>query len=118
MNKITMLGTGNGETLDFYCDAKIPLGDYVYEVLRPVKKFDGLDPDEAIVFRTFENEDGSIGYEIEEDDEVISEIEKVWLFMVGGLFSFTILTVTLTNPEDCGPLTVCVSVAALSLIFT
>ena len=77
-DNIVTLNGENGETLDFYCDAKIPLGDYVYEVLRPVKKFEGLDPDEAIVFRTFENEDGSIGYEIEEDDEVISEIEKVY----------------------------------------
>ena len=42
-DNIVTLNGENGETLDFYCDAKIPLGDYVYEVLRPVKKFEGLD---------------------------------------------------------------------------
>ena len=76
-NNIVTLNGENGKKLNFYIDAELEYDGYKYQILRPVDKFEGLDPDQAIVFRIEETNDGE-EYFIEENDDIISEIEEIY----------------------------------------
>ena len=76
-NNIVTLNGENGKKLNFYLDAELEYDGYKYQILRPVDKFEGLDPDQAIVFRIEETNDGD-EYFIEENDEIISIIEDIY----------------------------------------
>ncbi len=76
-NNIITLNGENGKKMNFIIDAELEYDGYKYQIMRPVDKFDDLDPDEAIVFRVEETEDGE-EYFIEENDEIISEIENIY----------------------------------------
>ena len=76
-NNIVTLNGENGKKLNFYIDAELEYDGYKYQILRPVDKFDDLDPDQAIVFRIEETNDGE-EYFIEENDDIISEIEEIY----------------------------------------
>ncbi len=67
----------NGKELTFELIADIAYLDYNYVILRPMKKYDDLDPDEAIVFRVEGTPDGDT-YIIEENDDIIDAIEEIY----------------------------------------
>ena len=76
-NNIITLNGENGKKMNFIIDAELEYDGYKYQILRPVDEFEGLNPDEAIVFRIEETNDGE-EYFIEENDEIISEIENIY----------------------------------------
>ena len=79
MGKIeTIKFTGeNGKEMTFEIIADLTYEDYNYLILRPLKKYDDLDPDQAIVFRVESTADRDT-YIIEENDEIIDAIEEIY----------------------------------------
>lgn len=75
--EIVSLNGENGKRIEFELIAELEYDGYNYQILKPIKKYKDLDPDQAIVFR-LENLDGGTEYFIEEDDDIISEIEKIY----------------------------------------
>lgn len=67
----------NGKELSFELIADVAYEDYNYVILRPLKKYDDLEPDQAIVFRVEATNDGDT-YIIEENDEIIDAIEEIY----------------------------------------
>lgn len=67
----------NGKELAFELIADVAYLDYNYVILRPMKKYDDLSDDEAIVFRVESTENGD-SYIIEENDEIIDAIEEIY----------------------------------------
>ena len=67
----------NGKELTFELIADIAYLDYNYVILRPMKKYDDLDPDQSIVFRVEGTPDGDT-YIIEENDDIIDAIEEIY----------------------------------------
>lgn len=67
----------NGKELTFELIADIAYEDYNYVILRPMKKYDDLDEDQAIVFRVEATPDGDT-YIIEENDDIIDAIEEIY----------------------------------------
>ena len=49
-NNIVTLNGENGKSLDFRIEAELEYDGYLYQILRPLKKYNDLN-DEAIVFR-------------------------------------------------------------------
>lgn len=76
-NNIVTLNGENGKNMNFYLDCELEYDGYRYQILRPVQKFDDLEPDQAIVFRIEETTEGD-QYFIEENDDIISEIEEIY----------------------------------------
>ena len=79
MGKIeTIKFTGeNGKEMTFEIIADLTYEDYNYLILRPLKKYDDLELDQAIVFRVESTVDGDT-YIIEENDEIIDAIEEIY----------------------------------------
>ena len=67
----------NGKELEFELIADIAYEDYNYVILKPLKKYDDLDNDQAIVFRVEGTDDGDT-YIIEENDDIIDAIEEIY----------------------------------------
>lgn len=74
MNKniIELIGE-NGEKIYFNLEAELVYDGYDYQILTPIDSNMGLDSDEALVFRIENGE-----YYIEENDDIINEIEKMY----------------------------------------
>ncbi len=72
-NIITLM-TGEGEEVDFVEIAGIAHGGNFYAILQPVELLDGMDDDEALVFRVSRNADGEDNFEIELDDAIIDAV--------------------------------------------
>ena len=70
---ITLTGA-NGEEIDFVEIAGIAYNGNFYAILQPVELLDGMDDDEALVFKVSTNEDGDDQFDIELDDDVISAV--------------------------------------------
>ena len=75
--EILSLNGENGKKLDFYLIAELEYDGYNYQILKPCKKYQDLSPDQAIVFR-LENLENGTEYFIEENDDIISEIENIY----------------------------------------
>lgn len=71
---VITLTTADGEEVDFYEIAGIALEGNYYVILQPVERLDGMDEDEALVFKVSRGNDGSDKFEIELDDEVIDAV--------------------------------------------
>jgi len=67
------LKNADGKELTFEQVAVIPKGDEIYCVLKPVTEIDGVNDDEAIVFRV-DNQDGESVLALEEDEEVAMQV--------------------------------------------
>ncbi|MBQ9520585.1 MAG: DUF1292 domain-containing protein [Acholeplasmatales bacterium] len=76
-NNIVTLNGENGKSLDFRIEAELEYDGYLYQILRPLKKYNDLN-DEAIVFRVEYTSNYGYEYFVEEDDEIISQIEKIY----------------------------------------
>ncbi|MCR5349713.1 MAG: DUF1292 domain-containing protein [Acholeplasmatales bacterium] len=75
--EIVSLNGENGKKLEFELIAELEYDGYNYQILYPIKKYKDLDSDQAIVFR-LENTENGTEYFIEEDDDIINEIEKIY----------------------------------------
>jgi len=59
------------EEVEFEQIAIIPVKEEVYAILKPVKKLEGLEDDQALVFVLEETEEGEELLNIVEDDDII-----------------------------------------------
>ena len=70
---ITLTGA-DGTEVDFVEIAGIALNRNFYVILQPVELIEGMDEDEALVFKVSRNADGSDRFEIELDDDIIAAV--------------------------------------------
>ena len=70
---ITLL-SANGEEINFVEIAGIAYSGNFYAILQPEELLDGMEADEALVFKVSRNADGSDKFEIELDDEIIDAV--------------------------------------------
>ncbi len=71
---IITLTTADGEEVDFVEIAGIALDGSFYAILQPVELLEGMDDDEALVFKVTRNKDGEDNFEIELDDGIIEKV--------------------------------------------
>ncbi|MBO5092704.1 MAG: DUF1292 domain-containing protein [Clostridia bacterium] len=71
---IITLTTADGEEVDFVEIAGIALDGSFYAILQPVELLEGMDDDEALVFKVTRNKDGEDNFEIELDDDIIEKV--------------------------------------------
>ena len=67
-----------GEKIVFEQIAVIPKVEELYCILKPVEPIDGLEEDEALVFKILENEEGDASLMLETDEDVIDEVFNVY----------------------------------------
>ena len=70
---VTLL-SANGEEIDFVEIAGIAYRGSFYAILQPVELLEGMDDDEALVFKVSRGKDGEDKFEIELDDSVIDAV--------------------------------------------
>lgn len=70
---VTLL-SANGEEIDFIEVAGIAYKGSFYAILQPVELLDGMDDDEALVFKVTRGKDGDDKFEIELDDAIIDAV--------------------------------------------
>ena len=71
---IVTLTNADGEEVDFVEIAGIAYRGNFYAILQPVELLDGMDDDEALVFKVTRKPDGSDNFEIELDDDIIEKV--------------------------------------------
>ena len=71
---IITLCTANGEEVDFVEVAGIAHKGNYYAILQPLVLLDGMEEDEALVFKVTRGKDGYDNFEIELDDEIIDAV--------------------------------------------
>lgn len=71
---IVTLLSADGEEIDFVEIAGIAYKGSFYAILQPVELLDGMDDDEALVFKVTRGKDGEDKFEIELDDTVIDAV--------------------------------------------
>ena len=71
---IITLMTAEGEEVDFIEVAGIAYRGNFYAILQPVELLDGMEEDEALVFKVSRGQDGQDKFEIELDDEIIDAV--------------------------------------------
>ena len=70
---VTLL-SDDGEEIDFIEVAGIAYRGNFYAVLQPVELLDGMEEDEALVFKVTRGKDGEDKFEIELDDAIIEAV--------------------------------------------
>ena len=73
---IVTLMTESGEEVDFVEIAGIAHNGKFYAILQPVELLEGMEEDEALVFEVVRNADGSDGFNVVLDDEIIDAVFK------------------------------------------
>lgn len=71
---IVTLRSATGEDIDFVEIAGIAHKGNFYAILQPVVLIDGMQEDEALVFKVTRGDDGEDRFEIELDDEIIDAV--------------------------------------------
>ena len=71
---VITLMTAEGEEVDFIEVAGIAYRGNFYAILQPVELLDGMEDDEALVFKVTRGKDGEDKFEIELDDAVIDAV--------------------------------------------
>ena len=71
---VITLHTVDGREIDFVEIAGIAYGDNFYVILQPVELLDGMDEDEAIVFKATHHENGDDEFEIETSDDIVDAV--------------------------------------------
>ena len=77
-NDPIILENERGEKIVFEQIAIIPKVEELYCILKPVEPIDGLEEDEALVFKILENEEGEASLVLETDEDVIDEVFNVY----------------------------------------
>ena len=84
---VTLIGE-NGKEIDFVEIAGIAYRGNFYALLQPVELLEGMNDDEALVFKVTTGKDGTDNFDIELDDAVIDavfrEYEKLYNDAVGN----------------------------------
>lgn len=73
-DSIVTLTSADGQEIDFVEIAGIALRGNFYAILQPVELLEGMGEDEALVFKVTQDRDGEDHFNIELDDEIISEV--------------------------------------------
>ena len=85
---IVTLVAANGKEIDFVEIAGIVYRGNFYAILQPVELLEGMNDNEAIVFRVTTNKEGTDNFDIELDETIIkavySEYEKLYDDAVGS----------------------------------
>ena len=71
---VVTLMAANGEEIDFIEIAGIAYRGNFYAILQPVELLEGLEEDEALVFKVARGKNGEDKFEIELDDTVIDAV--------------------------------------------
>lgn len=71
---IVTLLSADGEEIDFVEIAGIAYKGNFYAILQPVELLEGMDDDEALVFKVSRGKDGEDKFEIELDDSIIEAV--------------------------------------------
>ena len=71
---IVTLTSADGEEIDFIQIAGIAHKGSFYSILQPAELLEGMDDDEALVFKVTRGPDGGDHFEIELDDEIIDAV--------------------------------------------
>ncbi len=71
---IVTLLSADGEEIDFVEIAGIAHEGNFYAILQPVELLEGMEEDEALVFKVSRTEDGEDKFEIELDDDIIDAV--------------------------------------------
>lgn len=71
---IITLIAATGEEVDFVEVAGIAHNGNFYAILQPVELLEGMEDDEALVFKVTKGADGEDKFEIELDDEIIDAV--------------------------------------------
>ena len=71
---IVTLLSATGEEIDFFEIAGIAHKGNFYAILQPVELIEGMDEDEALVFKVSRGENGEDKFEIEINDEIIDAV--------------------------------------------
>ncbi len=71
---IVTLLSADGEEIDFVEIAGIAYKGSFYAILQPVELLDGMDDDEALVFKVTRGKDGEDKFEIELEDSIIDAV--------------------------------------------
>ena len=71
---IITLMTADNEEVDFIEVAGIAYRGNFYAILQPVELLDGMEEDEALVFKVSRGKDGEDKFEIELDDTIIDAV--------------------------------------------
>ena len=72
--EIVTLTAPDGEDVDFYELGVIELNEAFYAVLQPVELPEDMEPDEALVFKVVQNEDGEENLVVAGDDAIIDAV--------------------------------------------
>lgn len=81
---IVTLLSDNGEEIDFIEVAGIAYRGNFYAVLQPVELLEGMEEDEALVFKVTRGKDGEDKFEIELDDAVIDAVFEEYNKLIDG----------------------------------
>ena len=71
---IVTLMSAEGEEIDFVEVAGIAYQNNFYAILQPVELLEGMEEDEALVFKVTKGKDGEDKFEIELDDTIIDAV--------------------------------------------
>lgn len=71
---IVTLTSADGEEIDFVEIAGIAHKGNFYAILQPVELLDGMDDDEALVFKVTRDKNDEEHFEIELDDDIIDAV--------------------------------------------
>ena len=71
---VITLMTGDNEEIDFIEIAGIAYRGNFYAILQPVELLDGMEEDEALVFKVTRGKEGEDKFEIELDDTIIDAV--------------------------------------------
>ena len=71
---VVTLMSATGEELDFVEIAGIAYRGAFYAILQPVELLDGMEEDEALVFKVTRGKEGEDKFEVELDDTVIDAV--------------------------------------------
>ncbi|MBQ9790289.1 MAG: DUF1292 domain-containing protein [Clostridia bacterium] len=82
---IVTLLADNGEEIDFIEVAGIAYRGNFYAVLQPVELLEGMEEDEALVFKVIRGKDGEDKFEIELDDAVIDAVFEEYNKLLDGM---------------------------------
>lgn len=71
---VVTLMAANGEEIDFIEIAGIAYRGNFYAILQPVELLEGMEEDEALVFKVTRGKEGEDKFEVELDDTVIDAV--------------------------------------------
>ena len=82
---IVTLVSEDGENIDFIEIAGIAYSGNFYAILQPVELFEGMEEDEALVFKVTKGADGEDVFEIEINDAITKAVFNEYYKLIGDL---------------------------------